>query len=205
MTSTCAGIVRVSPAPLLHYRAQVHLWTLYHWMSTGIPFPASLFLCPCAAPTQCWQCLSTSLFFFSSQWMTSQKQMVSNLARQGNVKTSPNRVVWLQSLLPACSWTGSILISCTFGLIGPAPPRRGSSTDLLHCINVFIAWHQHTYAHCFPTWISNKPFAQMSLLTLKCLKLKLNYERQALGVEAQNSWERLLKSSVSTCCGWYLY
>lgn len=71
------------------------------------PFLPLPFVCPCAAPTHCWQCLSKSLFFFSSQWMTSQKQMVSNLARQGNVKTSPSRVVWLQSLLPACSWTGS--------------------------------------------------------------------------------------------------
>lgn len=167
-----------------------------------LPLP---FACPPAAPTQCCQCLSKSLFFLSSQWMTSQKQMVSNLARQGNVKMRPSRVVWLQSLLPACSWTGSILISCTFSLIGLALPKRGSSTDLLHCINVFIAWHQHTYAHYFPTWISNKPFAQMSLLTLKCLKVKLNYERQALGIEAQSSWERLPESSVSTCCGWYLY
>lgn len=44
----------------------------------------------------------------------------------------------------------------------------------------------------------------MSLLTLKCLKLKLNYERQALRLAAQNSWERLLESSLSTCCDGYL-
>lgn len=175
------------------------------WCPQASPFLPLPFVCPCATPTQCCRCLSKSLLFFSSQGMTSQKQTVSNLARQSSVKGRSSRVVWLQSLLPPYSWASSILISCTFSLIGLAFPKRGSSTDLLHCINVFIAWHQHTYAHYFPAWISNKPFAQMSLLTLKCLKVKLNYERQALGVEAQNSWERLLESSVSTCCGWYLY
>lgn len=44
----------------------------------------------------------------------------------------------------------------------------------------------------------------MSLVTVKCLKLKLNYEGQALGIAAQNSWDRLLESSISTCHDCYL-
>lgn len=42
---------------------------------------------------------------------------------------------------PVISWTGSIIMSCTFGLIGLVSPRKGSGIDLLHCINVFMAWH----------------------------------------------------------------
>lgn len=101
------------------------------------PFLPLPFACPRATPTQCCQCLSKSLLLFSSQGMTSQKQTVSNLARQGNVEGRPSRVVWLQSLLPAYSWAGSILISCTFALIGLALPKERQQhwfTALYKCV-----------------------------------------------------------------------